>query len=191
MPRAVETLGYPRIRLPCDPAAFAVRIRTPDTQDAMPRQRVYWPFVRLESLIMQRIVVAGSLTLLMVNGASATGGQAAETDRLYVCTDTASAPVPDLGVTVCDATTTPELERRAEADNLQSRQGALVVSLQDAGVSARAGLQPGDVIYRVGGVDVASAESATDVLALIDARSDTIVNFLRGGRPYRVKIRRD
>jgi hypothetical protein len=47
------------------------------------------------------------------------------------------------------------------------------------------------VIYRVGGVDVASAESATDVLAQIEARSDTIVNFLRGGRPYRVKIRRD
>ena len=140
---------------------------------------------------MQRFVVAGFLTLLMVDGASATGEQAAGANRLYVCTDTASTPVPDLGVTVCDATTTAELERRAEADNLQSRQGALVVSLQDAGVAARAGLQSGDVIYRVGGVDVASAESATDVLAQIEARSDTIVNFLRGGRPYRVKIRRD
>ena len=140
---------------------------------------------------MQKCVVAGFLTLLIVDGASATGRQTAEPDRLYVCTDAAPALVPDLGVTVCDATTTPELERRAEADNLQSRQGALVVSVADAGVSATAGLQPGDVIYRVGGIDVAGAEPAADVLAQIDARSDTIVNFLRGGRPYRVKIRRD
>ena len=53
------------------------------------------------------------------------------------------------------------------------------------------GLQPGDVIYRVGGVDVDTAESAADVLSQIGARGDTIVNFLRGGRPYRVKLRRN
>ena len=139
----------------------------------------------------QRRVVAGFLTLMMVSPVSATSRQTAESAELYTCTDTTSANVPSLGLTVCDATGTPELERRSEADNLQSRKGALVVSLEDAGVSARAGLQSGDVIYRVGGVDVSTAESAADVLSQIGARGDTIVNFLRGGRPYRVKLRRN
>ena len=141
--------------------------------------------------MIQRPVVAGFLTLLIVDGVSTTGAQTAETGQLYACTDATSADVPDVGVTVCDATATPELGRRAEADNLQSREGALVVELEEVGVSARAGLQPGDVIYRVGGVDVASAESAVDILSQISTHSDTIVNFLRGGRPYRVKIRRN
>lgn len=136
-------------------------------------------------------VIAGFLTLLMATHASAVSGQTAENAELYVCTDAASAGVPSLGLTICDATGTPELERRSEVDNLQSRRGALVVSLEDAGVSARAGLQSGDVIYRVGGVDVATAESVADILSQIGARSDTIVNFLRGGRPYRVKLRRN
>ena len=139
----------------------------------------------------QRLVVGGVLTLLTMHPMSATRLQTAESDQLYACTDATSAGVPAVGVTVCDATGTPELERRFATDNLQSREGALVVSLEDAGVSARAGLQRGDVIYRVGGVDVDTAESAADVLSQIGARSDTIVNFLRGGRPYRVKLRRN
>ena len=140
----------------------------------------------------QRLVTAGFLTLLMVTHVSATRLQTAESAQLYACTDTTttSAGVPELGVTLCDATGTAELERRSEADNLQFREGALVVSLKDAGVSSEAGLAPGDVIYRVGGVDVNTAESAVDVLSQIGTDADTIVNFLRGGRPYRVKLRR-
>ena len=137
----------------------------------------------------QTLVVAGFLTVSIVSHVSAARGQTAETTQLYACSDATSAGVPELGVTLCDATATPELERRSEADNLQSREGARVVSLDDAGVSARAGLQSGDVIYRVGGVDVDTAEAAADVLSQIGTRSDTIVNFLRGGRPYRVKLR--
>ena len=139
----------------------------------------------------QRCIVGGALAVLMANPVSATRLQTGEGAHLYVCTDTTSAGVPGVGVTVCDATGTPELARRSEADNLQSREGALVVSLEDDGVSARAGLQPRDVIYRVGGVDVDTAASAAEVLAQIGARSDTIVNFLRDGRPYRVKLRRN
>ena len=45
------------------------------------------------------------------------------------------------------------------------------------------------MIYRVGGVDVASVTEAAEHLARIVADSDTVVNFLRGGRPYRVKLR--
>ena len=138
-----------------------------------------------------RSIVASFILLSMVTGVSATGIKTAETVQLYACTDATSTDVTGVGVIVCTANPTPELERRSQADNLQSREGALVVELDDAGVSARAGLQPGDVIYRVGGVDVSSAESAAAGLSQIGTRSDTIVNFLRGGRPYRVKIRRN
>lgn len=139
----------------------------------------------------QRLVLVFFLALLMAHSASAAGVQATGSAQLYICEERTSANVLDVGVTMCDATATPELERRAAADNLQSREGALVVELDAAGVSSRAGLQSGDVIYRVGGVDVANAESAAETLALIGSSSDTIVNFLRGGRPYRVKLRRN
>ena len=141
--------------------------------------------------MVQRQVAVPFVALLMVPAVSAAGLQTAESTQLYTCEERTSVNVPDVGVTVCDATATAELERRAATDNLQSREGALVVELDAAGVSSQAGLQSGDVIYRVGGVDVASAESAAAALALIGSGSDTIVNFLRGGRPYRVKLRRN
>ena len=86
---------------------------------------------------------------------------------------------------------TTSLTDRSEVDNLQVRDGALVVELDAAGVSATAGLQPGDMIYRVGGVDVGNAQSAAATLEGIGSREDTVVNFLRRGRPYRVKLRRN
>ncbi len=109
---------------------------------------------------------------------------------LYACSgDTATAE--RVGVTLCNAGPTDALTSRVEDDNLQLRDGALIVELDESGVSASAGLHPGDVIYRVGGVDVANAGLAIDRLNAIGSTSDTVVNFLRGGRPYRVKLRRE
>ena len=51
-------------------------------------------------------------------------------------------------------------------------------------------MRVGDLIYRVGGVNVPDARSAADSLARVRLRSDTVVNFLRGDRPYRIKLRR-
>lgn len=109
---------------------------------------------------------------------------------LYACESDTSA-TDGLGLTLCNAGPTDALTARAEEDNLQVRNGALVVDLIDEGVTARAGLQSGDVIYRVGGVDVADADAAIASLDAIGQTSDTVVNFLRGGRPYRVKVRRE
>ena len=134
----------------------------------------------------QNLIVGGILAQLMVNPVSSTTMQTTDAAELYACTDTSSTGVPEVGITVCDATGTPALARRSESDNLQSREGALVVSLEDDGVSAKAG----DMLYRLGGVDVDTAEAAAEILSRIEARSDTIVNFLRDGRPYRVKLRR-
>jgi len=38
---------------------------------------------------------------------------------------------------------------------------------------------------------VDSASAAVDALSGVSDSSDTVVNFLRGGRPYRVKLRRE
>lgn len=110
---------------------------------------------------------------------------------LYACTDEPRGEASALGLALCDAAPTSELAARAAADNLQEREGALIVEVETDGITSNAGFHTGDVIYRVGGVDVAGAVSAAEQLAQIQARSDTVVNFLRRGRPYRIKLRRE
>ncbi len=111
-------------------------------------------------------------------------------DALYACVDAALTRTLEIGATVCDAAPTDALTRRLEVDNLQLRAGALVTDVAADGISQRAGLHAGDVIYRVGGVDVDNNVEATARLSLIQESADTVVNFLRRGRPYRVKLRR-
>ena len=111
-------------------------------------------------------------------------------EALYICVDAAATRTLDVGATVCDAAPTDALTRRVEIDNLQLRSGALITEVVGDGVAQVAGLRAGDVIYRVGGVDVDNNVKATARLSMIGQASDTVVNFLRRGRPYRVKIRR-
>ena len=75
-------------------------------------------------------------------------------------------------------------------DNLQVRAGALVSRVETRGTAALGGLAVGDVIYRVGGTDVDDADTAAQQLDLVGTSADTVVNFLRLGRPYRIKLRR-
>ena len=121
----------------------------------------------------------GFLALLVSTGTAATQIDA---PALYVCGGGTNRQAAIVGVTVCDAEPTAELSRRAEEDSLQVRAGALVVELEPNGVSDEAGLQPGDMIYRVGGTDVGDAAAAAGKLAEVRTASDTVVNFLRGGR---------
>jgi C-terminal processing protease CtpA/Prc len=109
---------------------------------------------------------------------------------LYRCADRTTLEVASLGLALCDAQATPLLARRAEPDNLQTREGALVVEVEPEGIAAVAGVQAGDMIYRVAGADVAGADDAGTGLASVGTDSDTLVNFLRRGRPYLVKLRR-
>ena len=117
------------------------------------------------------------------------GAQPAEA-ALYRCAGERTVAAATLGLDLCDAEPTPLLARRAEPDNLQTRQGALVVEVDDGSIAALAGVQPGDMIYRVAGVDVPGAEDAGAGLAHVGTDSDTQINFLRRGRPYRIKLRR-
>ena len=109
---------------------------------------------------------------------------------LYTCVDPAVTRTLDVGATVCDAAPTETLTQRVEVDNLQLRAGALVTEVIAEGLAQVAGLRPGDVIYRVAGRDVDNTVEATARLSLLQGSADTVVNFLRRGRPYRVKIRR-
>ena len=84
---------------------------------------------------------------------------------------------------------TDALTRRITVDNLQLRTGALVTEVAAGSVLQIAGLEEGDVIYRVGGVDVENNVEVRARLSLIEEAADTVVNFLRRGRPYRLKIR--
>ena len=135
--------------------------------------------------------MAGCLTWLLTAGVVMAGSQSADVDSLYACEGAPAVDVTAVGVTICNGVATPELRRRADVDNLQVREGVLVVDLERFGVSAVAGLQADDLIYRVRGVNVHDIERAMEQLSNVDTSSDTIVNFLRGGRPYRVKLRQD
>lgn len=131
--------------------------------------------------------MAGAFSPAAVSASA--GVQPAEGD-LYRCVAGTTVAVTVLGLDLCDALPTPLLGQRAEPDNLQTRDGALVVEVEENGIAAVAGVQPGDMIYRVAGVDVAGADEAGAGLAGVGTVSDTQINFLRRGRPYRIKLRR-
>ena len=135
-----------------------------------------------------RTAAAAPLLLAALQAGAGAQERAAE---LYACGGESRAEAALVGVTLCDGEPTPGLLAQAEADNLQVREGALVTEVAADGVAGVAGMQAGDLIYRVGGGNVPDAEDAAGRLALVAARADTVVNFLRGGRPYLIKLRRE
>ena len=137
---------------------------------------------------LRHVFTVGGLGLALIAAAAAAAAQTG--DGLYVCADPGPTRTIDVGATICDAAPTETLTRRLEPDNLQLREGALVTAVSAGGAAQVAGLQAGDVIYRVGGVDVEDNVEAAARLSLIADRADTTVNFLRRGRPYLVKLRR-
>jgi len=74
---------------------------------------------------------------------------------------------------------TPEYARRL---NLRDTTGAVVASLDPEGPAAEAGLEPGDVIIRVGATDVATAAEAGRELNRVPSGGTAILRVLRDGR---------
>ena len=146
---------------------------------------------RLYGVVVGSLIVGCLSVLLVTHVVDVHGYRQAETTQLYACTSTMPTDVPTVGVTLCDASPTSELDLRRDSDNLQSRAGALVIEVAEMSIASEGGLQPRDLIYRVGGVDVKSSAAAADRLSQINPVSDTIINFLRQGRPYRVKLRKN
>ncbi len=141
--------------------------------------------------VLRSTVRVGAVCLALLGLSAVPAETRPQAEDLYACATAARDDATPIGVTLCDATAATILTDRAEVENLQVRDGALVVELEAAGVSETAGLQPGDMIYRVGGVDVTDAQTAVATLGKIGTTADTVVNFLRRGRPYRVKLRRN
>ncbi len=139
----------------------------------------------------QTVFRAGAGVPVLLAALLAGAGAQERATELYACGGETRAEAAAVGVTLCDGEPAPELLAQAEADNLQVRDGALVTAVAEDGVAGVAGLQAGDLIYRVGGGDVPGAAAAADRLGQVAARADTVVNFLRGGRPYRIKLRRE
>ena len=135
------------------------------------------------------LVLAASGATAPAAPARAAGMQAADAP-LYECAEEAVVDVAVLGITLCDAEPTAALHERAEPDNLQIREGALVAGITEGGSAATEGMQAGDMIYRVASADVEGAAAAEKRLADVGTESDTLINFLRGGRPYLIKLRR-
>ncbi len=117
------------------------------------------------------------------------GAASAQSLELYVCQNAGDLHSLDFGLTVCDASPTETLRTRMEPDNLQLREGVLVTEVAEEGLGYAAGFRPGDVIYRVGGADVGDNVETAARMSLLGTDSDTLVNFLRRGRPYRIKLR--
>jgi len=143
----------------------------------------------LKSTMQHGLAIASLLAVLAWVLGNGIAAAQPEPLALYACAESTTADVGLLGVSICDAQPTAELAQRATLDNLQIREGAIIVQLNPKGVSATSGLQTGDMIYRVGGIDIATAKTAVEHLARVGRAADTVVNFLRGGRPYRVKLR--
>ena len=143
--------------------------------------------------IVRAAGLASALALVSVPASTADplpSGTQSTQEALYRCAAGTPVEVATLGLDLCDSEPTVLLAQRAEPDNLQTRAGALVVEVDDGSIAALAGVQPGDMIYRVAGVDVTGADGAGTGLASVGTDSDTQINFLRRGRPYRIKLRR-
>ncbi len=109
--------------------------------------------------------------------------------ELYICQDESREEISPFGLTVCDAKLSENLSERIQEENLQTRNGILVVTVKNGSISDTAGLQENDLIYRIGGSDIMKTKSAITSFTQIRVQADTVINFLRGGRPYRIKIR--
>ncbi len=141
--------------------------------------------------MIQRRILAVSVGVLLLVGAADAASEQENPADLYTCGGQPHAAAEAVGLTLCDARPTDGLSARAGPENLQVREGALVTDLRPGGISSVAGFDVGDLIYRVGGVDVRDARAAVENLDRVGSRADTVVNFLRGGRPYRIKLRRE
>ena len=83
---------------------------------------------------------------------------------------------------------TPELARRAQLDNTQ---GAIITEVEPGSPAARRGLQPGDIILRVGRQAIATAADAQRELTRVPSGGTAFLLVLRGGQETFITITKD
>jgi serine protease Do len=100
--------------------------------------------------------------------------------------DPAQETSSGFGITLQNVT--PELARRLR---LEDRRGAVVTEIEQGSPAARAGLQPGDVIVRVGRQPVESAAEAQRELARIASGGTAFLRVIRGGQETFVTVTKE
>jgi len=83
---------------------------------------------------------------------------------------------------------TPEIARRLRLEN---RRGAVVTEIEQGSPAARSGMQPGDVIVRVGRQPVESATEAQRELARIPSGGTAFLRVLRGGQETFITVTKE
>jgi serine protease Do len=100
--------------------------------------------------------------------------------------DPAQETSSGFGITLQNVT--PEIARRLR---LEDRRGAVITEVEQGGSAARAGLQPGDVIVRVGRATVESATEAQRELARIASGGTAFLRVIRGGQETFVTVTKE
>jgi serine protease Do len=100
--------------------------------------------------------------------------------------DTAQETSSGFGITLQNVT--PEIARRLRLEN---RRGAVITDVEQGSPAARGGLQPGDVIVRVGRQAVESAGEAQRELAQIQSGGTAFLRILRGGQETFVTVTKE
>ncbi len=76
----------------------------------------------------------------------------------------------------------------AQMNNLAVNSGVLITSVQPGGVSAKAGLQAGDVIVQVDNTPVVDAQTLSDALLNKDPGNTVVVHIYRGNQQMTVNV---
>jgi serine protease Do len=100
--------------------------------------------------------------------------------------DPAQETSSGFGITLQNVT--PEIARRLRLEN---RSGAVITEIEQGSPAARAGLQPGDVIVRVGRQPVESAGEAQRELARIASGGTAFLRIIRGGQETFVTVTKE
>jgi serine protease Do len=100
--------------------------------------------------------------------------------------DPAQETSSGFGITLQNVT--PEIARRLRLEN---QRGAVVTDIEQGSPAARAGIQPGDVIVRVGRQPVESAAEAQRELARVASGGTAFLRVLRGGQETFVTVTKE
>jgi serine protease Do len=100
--------------------------------------------------------------------------------------DPAQETSSGFGITLQNVT--PEIARRLRLEN---RRGAVITDIEQGSPAARAGMQPGDVIVRVGRQPVESAAEAQRELARIPSGATAFLRVFRAGQETFVTVTKE